>query len=80
MTIGCYCQTKEEKMREDEELGMETSLTMSNESTEVALLLSRVRAVITDARCADRLDAERWLNMWLDTPNAAFDNRRLGLK
>jgi hypothetical protein len=39
---------------------------------EVADLLSLVRSMIDAGGCADRIDAERWLMTWLDTPNSAF--------
>jgi hypothetical protein len=45
-------------MREDEETAVETSLTVTDDSAEVSLLLSQVRSVLTDARCADKINAE----------------------
>jgi hypothetical protein len=39
---------------------------------EVTELLSRVRSMITAAGCSDRMDAERWLMSWPDTPNDAL--------
>jgi hypothetical protein len=76
MTIGFDCGAKNDDMRKDGEAGMETSFAVTNDSAEVVSLLSRVRSVLADAGCADKINAERWLNRWLDTPNAAFDNRR----
>ena len=38
----------------------------------VAELLSWVRSMIAAGGCADRIDAERWLTTWLDTPNSAI--------
>lgn len=45
---------------------------LGNENAEVAELLSQVRSMITASGCADRIDAERWLMTWLDTPNGAL--------
>lgn len=39
---------------------------------ELADLLSLVRSIITAGGCANRIDAERWLMTWLDTPNSAL--------
>ena len=51
---------------------MEAMQKPRNDQNEVAELLSQVRSMITAGGCADRMDAERWLMTWLDTPNSAF--------
>lgn len=51
---------------------MEGMLKSRNENADVADLLSQVRLMITAGGCADRIDAERWLMTWLDTPNGAL--------
>lgn len=38
----------------------------------LADLLSLVRSIITAGGCTNRIDAERWLMTWLDTPNSAL--------
>ena len=63
-------------MREDEETTLESSYMVTDESAEFALLLSQVRSVLYRARCSDKIDAELWLSTWLDTPNAALDEKR----
>jgi hypothetical protein len=55
-----------------EKFGMEAMQKPRDEQDEVAELLSRVRSMITAGGCAGRIDAERWLMTWLDTPNSAF--------
>jgi Protein of unknown function (DUF2384) len=45
---------------------------MADDSAEFAKLLSQVQSVIAAAGCADKMDAERWLMTWLDTPNVAL--------
>lgn len=57
-----------------EESAVETSMTANGDGAEFALLLSQVRSTLSSAACADKIDAERWLRTWLDTPNVAFDN------
>ena len=59
-----------------EQAAVETSMTGNGDGAEFALLLSQVRSELSRAGCADKIDAERWLRAWLDTPNAAFDNVR----
>jgi hypothetical protein len=51
---------------------MEAMQKPRNDQDEVAELLSQVRSMITAGGCADRMDAERWLMTWLDTPNSAL--------
>ena len=51
---------------------MEAMQKPRDEQDKVAELLSRVRSMIMAGGCADRIDAERWLMTWLDTPNSAF--------
>ena len=51
---------------------MEAMQKPRDDQDEVADLLSLVRSMITAGGCADRMDAERWLMTWLDTPNSAF--------
>lgn len=51
---------------------MEEMLKPQDNQVEVIELLSQVRSMITAAGCAHRLDAERWLISWLDTPNGAL--------
>ena len=63
-------------MHEDEETNLESSYRVTDDGAEFALLLSQVRSVLTGARCADKIDAELWLSTWLDTPNAALDDKR----
>ena len=75
MTTGFHHPATED-VPDDGTVGVETSLTANHNSAEVASLLSRVRSVLADAGCADKIDAERWLNTWLDAPNAAFNHRR----
>jgi hypothetical protein len=55
-----------------ERFAMEAMQEPRDDQDEVAVLLSRVRSMITAGGCADRIDAERWLMTWLDTPNRAF--------
>jgi hypothetical protein len=57
-----------------EELAVGTSMAANADGAEFALLLSQVRSALSAAGCADKIDAERWLRTWLDTPNVAFDN------
>jgi hypothetical protein len=52
---------------------MESMQKRTDDQDEVAELLSWVRSMITAGGCADRMDAERWLSTWLDTPNSALD-------
>lgn len=51
---------------------MEEMLKPQDNHAEVAKLLSQVQSTIAAAGCADRIDAERWLMSWLDTPNGAL--------
>ena len=51
---------------------MEAMQKPRDDQDEVPDLLSLVRSMITAGGCADRMDAERWLMTWLDTPNSAF--------
>lgn len=51
---------------------MEAMQKPRDDQNEVADLLFLVRSMITAGGCADRMDAERWLMTWLDTPNSAF--------
>jgi hypothetical protein len=55
-----------------ERFAMEAMQKRTDDQDEVAELLSWVRSMITAGGCADRIDAERWLMIWLDTPNSAF--------
>lgn len=55
-----------------EKFAMEAIQKSRDDQDEVAQLLSRVRSMITAGGCADRIDAERWLMTWLDTPNSAL--------
>jgi hypothetical protein len=55
-----------------ERFAMEAMQKPRDDHDEVAELLSRARSMITAGGCADRIDAERWLTTWLDTPNSAF--------
>jgi hypothetical protein len=55
---------------------VEPSMTANADSAEFALLLSQVRSELLAAGCAGKIDAERWLRSWLETPNVAFDNVR----
>jgi hypothetical protein len=55
-----------------ERFAMEAMQEPRDDHDEMAELLSRVQATITAGGCADRIDAERWLMTWLDTPNSAF--------
>ena len=51
---------------------MEGILKLQDDHAELAELLSQVRSMIMAAGCANKIDAERWLMTWLDTPNGAF--------
>jgi hypothetical protein len=55
-----------------ERFAMEAMQEPRDDQDKVAELLSQVRSMITAGGCADRIDAERWLMIWLDTPNSAF--------
>jgi hypothetical protein len=57
---------------EVEKSAMEAMQKRRDDQDTVAELLSRVRSMITAGGCANRIDAERWLSTWLDTPNSAF--------
>jgi hypothetical protein len=54
-----------------ENFAIETMHTRRDDQT-VAELLSWVRSMTAAGGCAARIDAERWLMTWLDTPNSAF--------
>ena len=56
---------------------VETSMMANGDSAEFAVLLSQVRSVLSRTQCADKIDAERWLMTWIDTPKIAFENMRL---
>lgn len=51
---------------------MEAMQEPRDEQDKVAELLSLVRSMLTASGCANRIDAERWLMAWLNTPNSAF--------
>jgi hypothetical protein len=55
-----------------ERFAMEAMQRPREDHDEVAELLSLVQSMITAGGCANRIDAERWLMTWLDTPNSAF--------
>lgn len=55
-----------------ERFAMEAMQKPRDDEDKVAELLSQVRSMITAGGCADRIDAERWLIAWLDTPNSAL--------
>lgn len=55
---------------------METAASIADYDVAVAQLLSQVRSLLSAAGCADRINAERWLMTWLDTPNDGFGGAR----
>ena len=55
-----------------EKFAMEAMQKRTDDQDEVAELLSWVRSMITAGGCTNKIDAERWLMTWLDTPNSAF--------
>lgn len=55
-----------------ERIAMDAVQKPRSDQDEVAELLILVRSMITAGGCADRVDAERWLMTWLDTPNSAL--------
>lgn len=52
---------------------METEKVAAGDYHEVAALLSQVRATPLASGCASKIDAEKWLTVWLDTANDALD-------
>lgn len=76
MTLRQFNRPVHDTVLKAEEAAVETSMTGNNDGAEFALLLSQVRSELSRVGCADKIDAERWLRTWLDTPNAAFDNVR----
>lgn len=59
-----------------EESAVDIAMTADGNGAEFAVLLSQVRSALSIAGCVDKIDAERWLRTWLDTPNGAFGNAR----
>lgn len=52
---------------------MEDNFTASRHCIGVADLLLQVSAMVQNAGCRKRIDAEEWLMNWLDMPNSAFN-------
>lgn len=48
---------------------VETETMAVGDQNEVTALLSQVRAMLSASGCANKIDAEKWLTAWLDTPN-----------
>jgi hypothetical protein len=55
---------------------VEASLAITGDSDEFAMLLFQARPVLSASACADKVDAERWLTAWRDTPNIAVCSMR----
>ncbi|WP_194713364.1 hypothetical protein [Noviherbaspirillum soli] len=55
-----------------EKFAMEAMHKRRDDQDEVAELLILVQSMITAGGCAGRIEAERWLMTWLDTPNSGF--------
>ncbi|MBL4955147.1 DUF2384 domain-containing protein [Neobacillus sp. YIM B02564] len=51
---------------------MEKEKWAARDQNEVAVLLSQVRAMLSASGYANKIDAEKWLTAWLDTPNDAL--------
>lgn len=51
---------------------VETEKMAAGDHHEIAALLSQVRAMLSASGCANKIDAEKWLTVWLDTPNDAL--------
>lgn len=51
---------------------VETEKIPAGDQNEVAALLSQVRTMLSASGCANKIDAEKWLTAWLDTPNNAL--------
>jgi hypothetical protein len=76
MTIWSSSHPEKEPGSKAEGTAGGTSFSANPDGAEFALLLSRVRSELSSAGCADKIDAEKWLRTWLDTPNVAFGNER----
>jgi hypothetical protein len=76
MTVRQFVRPVQDPVSKVEGAALDISRTANGEGAEFALLLSQVESELSRVGCADKIDAERWLRTWLDTPNAAFDNVR----
>lgn len=55
-----------------ESFAMEAMKEPKVDQDKLADLLFLVRSIISAGGCTDKIDAERWLMTWLDTPNSAL--------
>jgi hypothetical protein len=76
MTVRQFVRPVQDPVSKVEGAALDISRTANGEGAEFALLLSQVESELSRVGCSDKIDAERWLRTWLDTPNAAFDNVR----